>query len=304
MTQQSGGSSAGSDLPEAARNRMREINASHTWGSALSTPEFAAITGAGFDPVGQVLGTAVFHIGFTGSYGCAGAWSNYGGASTTQVSSGSWAPYAQLVKTMYAARRLALGRATAECKALGGDGIVGVKLRIGRFPAGGLEFTALGTAVRARSAVRPTQPFTSHVSGQEFAKLIHTGWVPTGLVLGISIAVRHDDWITRGQSRYRAGNQEVTGYTQLINQARHDARDQLRRNAMEHGGDGVVVDEVDLRIGERECPAYEGARDHIAEAVFLGTSIARFESPKRAPAGRPLMIMSLDPERRRSARLG
>ena len=59
--------------------------------------------------------------------------------------------------------------------------------------AGGLEFTALGTAVRARGNTRPKKPFTSHVTGQEFAKLIHAGYVPTGLVLGISIASRHDD---------------------------------------------------------------------------------------------------------------
>jgi uncharacterized protein YbjQ (UPF0145 family) len=285
---------------------MQEINASHTWGSALSTQEFSAIKEVGFDPVGQVLGTAVFHIGYAGNWGCAGAWSGYGGMGIgpAQVSSGSWAPYSQLVKTLYAARRLALARATAECKALGGDGIVGVTLRVGHFPAGGLEFTALGTAVRARSKTRPAQPFTSHVTGQAFAKLIHTGWVPTGLVLGISIATRHDDWLTRGQTRWRAGNQEVVGYTELINNARHDARDQLRRNAEQHGGEGVVVDEVELKIGERECPAYEGAKDHVAEAVFLGTSIARFERSRPAETGRPLMIMSLDPERRRLARLG
>jgi uncharacterized protein YbjQ (UPF0145 family) len=283
---------------------MKEINASHTWGSALSTQEFAAIKGVGFDPVGQVLGTAVFHIGYAGTYGCAGAWSGYGNVGPAQVSSGSWAPYGQLVKTLYAARRLALARATAECQALGGDGIVGVNLRVGRFPSGGMEFTALGTAVRARSVTRPAQPFTSHLTGQGFAKLIHNGWVPTGLVLGISIATRHDDWLTRGQSRWSAGNQEVTGYTELINNARHDARDQLRRNAQQHGGDGVVVDEVELKIGERECPAYEGAKDHVAEAVFLGTSIARFERSRPAETRKPLMIMSLDPERRRLARLG
>jgi hypothetical protein len=39
--------------------RMAEIRASGTWGSALSTAEFAAIKSAGFDPVGQALGAAV-----------------------------------------------------------------------------------------------------------------------------------------------------------------------------------------------------------------------------------------------------
>jgi uncharacterized protein YbjQ (UPF0145 family) len=195
---------------------------------------------------------------------------------------------------MYDARRTALSRAVAECVALGGDGIVGASLKVRRFVAGGLEFTALGTAVRARGSVRPKRPFTSHVTGQEFAKLLHSGYVPTGLALGISIASRHDDYRTRASLSRWAGNQEVPGYTQLINNARHDARNQLMKDARAHGGDGVVVDEIDLRIGERECPSYEGARDHIAEAFLLGTSIARFERTHPDPAPKALTIMRLD----------
>jgi uncharacterized protein YbjQ (UPF0145 family) len=281
-------------LPEVARARMTEIRQSKTWGSALSTQEFAAIESAGFDPVGQVLGTAVYHVGYAGRWGCSGAWSYFGG---TEVSSSAYAPFSQLVQTMYGARRLALSRAVAECQALGGDGIVGVKLRVGHFPAGGMEFTALGTAVRARSATHLANPFTSHVTGQEFGKLVHAGFIPTGLVLGISIATRHDDWRTYGQLRWTAGNQEVDGYTQLINHARHDARQQLERDARQHGGDGVVVDEMELRIRERECPSYENQRDHIAEAVFLGTSVARFDRSARAAGPKPLTIMTLNRER-------
>lgn len=284
-----------SELPEAARARMREIQGTATWGSALSTQEFNAIKGVGFDPVGQVLGTAVFQIGYQGGYGCSGAWSGYLGQNlSTDVSSRAWAPFSALVQSMYTARQTALARAVAECRALGGDGIVGASLTMRRFAAGGLEFTALGTAVRARGSVRPRQPFTSHVTGQEFAKLIHAGYVPTGLALGISIASRHDDYRTRASLSRWAGNQEVPGYTQLINNARHDARNQLMKDARKHGGDGVVVDEISLRIGERECPTYQGGRDHIAEAFLLGTSIARFERRHREDAPRALTIMRLD----------
>ena len=283
------------DLPEAARARMHEIRDSSTWGSALSTQEFNAIKGVGFDPVGQVLGTAVYQIGYQGGYGCSGAWSGYLGQNlSTDVSSRAWAPFAALVQAMYTARQTALSRAVAECTALGGDGIVGASLKVGRFVAGGLEITALGTAVRAHGNVRPRTPFTSHVTGQEFAKLMHAGYVPTGLVLGISIASRHDDYRTRAALSRWAGNQEVPGYTQLINNARHDARNQLMKDARRHGGDGVVVDEIDLRIGERECPAYQGGRDHIAEAFLLGTSVARFERSTREPAPKALSIMRLD----------
>ena len=60
---------AGRPRPGWPRSRR-----SGTWGSALTTDEFAAIRSVGFEPVGQVLGAAVYNIGYTGGYGCPGAW--------------------------------------------------------------------------------------------------------------------------------------------------------------------------------------------------------------------------------------
>ena len=88
---------------------------------------------------------------------------------------GSFGP---MVQIMYQARRQAIARMTAECEELGGHGVVGVLLTIGSFPAGGLEFKAIGTAVRAPGGVPLKRPFTSDLSGQDFAKLIMAGWVP------------------------------------------------------------------------------------------------------------------------------
>jgi uncharacterized protein YbjQ (UPF0145 family) len=299
----------GQGLPPAAQARLAEIRASGTWGSALSTPEFAAIRSAGFEPAGQVLGAAVYNVGYSGGYACPGSWggSYWGGVmpyqTTTQVSgSGGWGSFGPLVQTMYEARRKAIGRMSAECAALGGHGVVGVLLDIGPFPAGGLEFRAIGTAVRAPGAVYPRAPFTSHLSGQDFAKLIINGWVPAALVLGISIGARHDDWRTVSQSRWGAGNTEVSGYTDLVNSARHDARVQLEKDARAHGAEAVVTSRMDLRMRERECPVQEGRRDHIAEATFVGTAITRFDRTASLP-GPSLAVLSLDPQRRQAARV-
>jgi len=60
----------------------------------------------------------------------------------------------------------------------------------------------------------------------------------------------------------------------------------------------VVVDEVELRVRERECPPYPNARGHIAEAVFAGTAIARFGRSDRPTGPGPLTVMRLDRERR------
>jgi uncharacterized protein YbjQ (UPF0145 family) len=53
---------------------------------------------------------------------------------------------------MYQARQTAIDRMTAQCAALGGHGVVGVRLSRGSLPLGGLDFTAIGTAVRAGAA--------------------------------------------------------------------------------------------------------------------------------------------------------
>src|SRR5215472_8139739 len=205
-------------LPPAAEARLAEIRRSGTWGSALTSDEFAAIRSVGFETVGQVLGAAVYNIGYTGGYGCPGAWGSYGYSwgpnARTQVSSrGGYGSFGPLVNTMYEARRTAIGRMVEECAELGGHGVVGVRLSIGGFPAGGLEFKAIGTAVRAPGAPPLRQPFTSDLSGQDFAKLVMRGWMPAGLALGISIGARHDDWLTVGQTRWGSGNAEVIGYT-------------------------------------------------------------------------------------------
>ena len=308
------------ELPAAAEARMAEIRASGTWGSALTSDEFAAIRSVGFEPAGQVLGACVYNIGYTGGYACPGAWGNWGYGQVmpvrtrTQVSSRSgFGSFGPLVQAMYEARHKALDRMTAECEELGGHGVVGVRLTIGAFPAGGLEFKAIGTAIRApgvgpvstwpHRGSRPKRPFTSDLSGQDFTKLIMKGWVPAGLALGISIGSRHDDWLTVGQTRWGSGNAEVTGYTELVNDARHDARMQLERDVARLGGEGVVIADMEMRVRERECPVSEGRRDHIVEATTIGTAIARFSHAEQRHSGPTLAIMSLDPQRRQAARI-
>ncbi|MEU9720582.1 heavy metal-binding domain-containing protein [Streptomyces sp. NPDC047976] len=270
------------------------------WDSTLSTGEFAAVAGVGFEPVGQVLGTAVFNLGNTGAWACPGAWTTAGGPSSP------WDPsLAPLAKAVHAARRLAVARAVAECRTLHGDGIVGVRLTADPFPAGGTEFTAIGTAVRAvQSRIRPRQPFASHLGGQDFARLLHAGWVPTGLAFGVSLAIRHDDWRASGLTGRRrfAGNQEVDGHTRLLGHVRREARARLALDARRHGGgdgvvgDGVVGDDICLDVRETECPGSGSARDLIAEAVFVGTSIARFGRSGRPATTGPLTIMRLERE--------
>jgi len=196
---------------------------------------------------------------------------------------------------MYQARHTAIDRMTAECAQLGGHGVVGVRLSRGSFLLGGLEFTAVGTAVRAPGAAAGRrEPFTSDLSGQDFAKLIMTGWVPAGLALGISIGSRHDDRTTARQARWGSGNAEVAGWTELVNESRHDARLQLEVDVRRLGAEGVVIAAMQLRVSQRNCPVTVGRRDHIVEATLIGTAIARFSRARRHHAGPALTVMPLD----------
>jgi uncharacterized protein YbjQ (UPF0145 family) len=297
----------GVGLPPVAAARTAEAQRSGTWSSALSTGEFAAIRSVGFEAVGQVMGSAVYRVGsnasYWGYYDCGyqyAGYSTWSGGMAGVAISGEGSRARQLVDVLTQARYQAVGRLTAECTALGGDGVVAADLTIAPFPAQPdcLEFRVIGTAVRARGSVRPQRPFTTHLDGQGFAALVGAGWVPVALLVGLSIGVRHDDWSTRNQSRLRAGNQEVTGWSELVTATRHDARAQLTEQAGSTGADGVVLGGSGLRIWEEPCirsrnSGSENDRvDHVAESTLVGSAVAAFARREKPP--RTLTVMPLD----------
>jgi uncharacterized protein YbjQ (UPF0145 family) len=288
------------ELPGTARARLAGIRASGTWGSALSPAEFTAIRSVGFLPVGQAFGAGVFNIRNPGSHGCPTyrvkvERSAYRPRAARTVVSGSKGAnaFGPLVRALYQARRTAIRRMAAECSALGGHGVVGVRLDVEPFPGGGLEFRALGTAVRAPGGPAGRPPFTCELSGQDFTKLLLAGWAPVAIVLGISVGVRHDDDRTAAEATGSVWwNTEVSGHTELLNQTRRDATDQLRRDLLSRRASGVVTRAMEVRTEEYECKGLEGARDHMAEATIVGTAITRFaaDEERSARAGSQLVL--------------
>ena len=255
------------------------------WGSTLTCPELAAVTSAGFAPVGQVLGAAVYAAGSASGASCPG----------TEADPGTFVP---LVEATYQARHTAIDRMTAECAALGGHGVVAVRLSREPYPLGGLAFTAIGTAVRAVGAVAaPPAPFTSDLCGQDFARLIRAGWVPAGLALGLAIGGWHDDRATVRQARVWAGNAEMAGWTELVNRSRREARRRLEEDIRRIGAEGVVTADMEIRARQRDCPVATGRRDHVVEVTFIGTAIARFATADRGHAGPALAVMPLGARR-------
>jgi len=279
-------------LPPAAAARLEGMREARSWGSSLGVSEFGALSKVGFQPVGQVLGAAVYSVGDPGDEECP-----YGRAMRPGEGALPYRPAATgrllpvpptgaaaigsarpLVAVLYSARRSALRRMLAECSALGGLGVIGVTLTIGPFAGDEdvLEFRAFGTAVRAPGVISHAPPFASDLSGQDFTKLVAHGWMPVGIALGVAVGYRHDDWAVRSQTGITAGNVEVEGYTYLVRQVRTDARNELELDLVRMGAEGVVVREMQTRISHRRCPMLPLGKDHVVEATIVGTAITRF----------------------------
>ena len=291
--------------------------------SNLTVAEHHAIRSVGFTPVGQVLGSCVYVVGWTGAWNCglgygwgrgggsAGRWTGGsggfagGGTPGGGIAGGSYGGFgwgqgmARTVEApglrdaLYAARGTAMERMRAEATQVGGDGVVAVRLTVAPFQGIGTEFRAIGTAVRADGDVHPGRPFTSDLSGQEFAQLIAAGWVPAALLLGIAVMVRHDDWRSQPGS-WSWTNQEVVGYTDVTAAARSSARSRLAADTARFGdGATAVVRDMSLRIRRRSCAAGNDAHDHVAEAMVVGTAIVPFRHRGRNAPAPPLPVLRL-----------
>ena len=149
-------------------------------------------------------------------------------------------PQTRIAQALYSGRQTAIARMTAECTGLGGHGVVGAVVQVRDIPAESLttaaiEFKVIGTAVRARGCPPLTLPFTSDLSGPDFAKIMFAGWVPAGIAIGVSVAARHDELVASDRTRWGLGNGEVPAYTDLIVKVRQEARRHLEQSVRDLG---------------------------------------------------------------------
>jgi uncharacterized protein YbjQ (UPF0145 family) len=268
-------------LPDAARARLARYDEVGLKTSLLSVPGHVGVESVGVHPVAEVMGCIVQNIGWTGglNYGVGGGVGGY-------VGSVSFQPY---VQALYHGFDTALSRMTTEAKAMGADGIVGIRLTRSRLGDSSQEFVALGTAVRADSSRRPRRLFTTDLAGQDFAKLMQAGWVPVRIAIGIAVESQFLDWASRSQMSMMAGNTEVTAYTQLINRVRAKSRQAFASHARGTRADGAIVASMGLRSWHQEA----GNTPLLcAESSVFGTTIARFHTGQRAPT-KALKIMPL-----------
>jgi uncharacterized protein YbjQ (UPF0145 family) len=257
----------GSDLPSHARERLNIMRGDAThkslFTSDLSVNEFLLVREAGFDPVGLVVGSSIYHIGYQMA-----AWNQNQEMNV-------------LTQAMYHARELAMTRMEEEADALRADGIVGVRLEVTRHEWGEAlaEFVAIGTAIRARDgrSYRNARnlPFTSDLSGQDFWTLLRTGYRPVGMVMGN--CVYHVARQGVGQWFKQVGqNVEMTNYTQALYDARELAMERMQAEAIGLNAQGVVG----TQISERS----HGWGSHVIEFFAVGTAVISISDTHEVPA--------------------
>jgi uncharacterized protein YbjQ (UPF0145 family) len=278
----------GQGLPPAARARIERARTDHVVTSLLSPGGQAGVQSVGLEPVGEVMGCIVERIGWSGWGGCGMAYGGgFGGGGfappTRTSSTGGYGGYKPYVDALYRGYDTSLARMLMEAQALGADGVVGVSWTQAPLGEGDAhEFVARGTAVRARSQARPAYLFSTDLPGSEVTRLLHAGWVPAGLEIGISVSIRHDDYATRLAARSWSGqNVEVPGYTELVTYARADARARFEQRVARHGADAATVSDMSLHVWSIE-PS-DGHVDHVAHATVIGNAVLRFHAGKAAP---------------------
>jgi uncharacterized protein YbjQ (UPF0145 family) len=257
-------------VPDAARARLDQ-NKQGLFTSDLTINEFMLITDAGFDPLGLVVGSSIFHIGI-------------------QVA--NWSKNQEMTvlsEAMYQARDLAMTRMEEEADELGADGIIGVRLDVGRYNLGGhmAEFVAIGTAVRhhggALHRAPNGRPFTSDLSGQAFWTLLRTGHRPVGMVMGNCVYhVAHRGPLSTAAQAGK--NVELPNYTQALYSARELAMQRMQSEAQTLNAKGIVG--VDLQEKSH------GWGTRIIEFFVIGTAIVTSDTP--AAIAPPAMVLDLN----------
>jgi uncharacterized protein YbjQ (UPF0145 family) len=265
--------------PEAADSRLAQTagaSPSGVFTSDLSVSEYVLLGEAGFEPLGFVVGSSIYHVGLQ-----IGRWSQN---QELQV----------LTQAMYNARELAMSRMRSEADHLGADGIVGVELRMQMYAwgQGCLEFIATGTAVKhltGQGAHRAPDggAFTSDLSAQDFFRLLAAGSVPVAFVLGT--CVYHIAHQSAMQSLRQTGqNQEMIQFTQGVYEARELALTRMQAEATQAQSSGIVGVTVEVKNhvwGE-----------HATEFLATGTAIRRLADEHKLPdsSPKPTFTLGLD----------
>lgn len=266
-----------SGLPEAAVQRLRDMRGQgpkpKLFTSDLSSNEFLLVRQAGFTPLGLVMGSSIYHLGFQ----LANVFQSQEMDVATQA--------------LYQAREFAMTRMEEEADILGADGIVGVRLNVNTqaWGAGLVEFMAIGTAIKHDAGgnykTKDGRPFTSDLSGQDFWTLLQAGYRPVELVMGTCVYHVAHQGFKAALSKF-GKNAEMENFTQALYDARELAMSRMQAEAERQAANGIVG----ARVEENNF----GWDTHIIEYFAVGTAVVESEESELAKAAPQLVLPLTD----------
>jgi uncharacterized protein YbjQ (UPF0145 family) len=271
-------------IPTRAEERLAEEAGPHSklFTSDLSVAEFVLARDAGCQPIAQLMGSSIYHVGQIPDY--------KGKTAEMQVISDAHRE----------SRRLALGRLWQEATLVGADAVVGAQLRdrmitMGARGKGGddggevIEFTVVGTAVRAPFLTHPPgQPIITDLSGQDLWALVQDGWEPCGFFFDFC---KYHGWhVTSGSG----GTGEVTSANNVVETARKIVVDRVTEQARKASAEFVVGSDLTITVAEVPC-GYGGCKldDLDVNVSWFGTGIRKIPGWKTPTLDLPPRILSM-----------
>ncbi len=274
-------------IPLRAQERLAEEAGPNPrlFTSDLSVSEFLLARDAQAQPISQVMGSSIYHVGQIADY------------------KGSTGEITTISDAHRESRRRALARLWQEAALLGADAVIGAHLRermitMGSRGKGGddggevLEFTVVGTAVRAPWITHaPGNPVVTDLSGQDLWALAHEGFEPTGFLFDFC---RYHVWHVT-QDSVRGG--ELALATGSIERAKNLVAQKVLAQAQKFQAEFVVGSDIKVDIREVPCGFERCERNDLdIDVSWFGTGVRRIPTaPRRTHAEVPPLVLAMMP---------
>ncbi len=236
--------------------------------TSADAQEFFCQVDSGFMPLHFVFGNVAYSIGLGGSI--KGGFRKLVRGEVPQYS-----------KIFDHTRKLALERIVEDARRFRANAVVGIETTISPL-MGAQEMMMIGTASHHPLLDEyRTNPVTSDMTSQEMWNMVHIGYMPIQLVMGVSV---YSLGLAGGifATLQSLGGGEVSGLTEILYEAREKALARIEQAAEECGADdvvGVKTKVYDLGGG-------------LVEFMAIGTAVKKIPgAATRSPALPPQAII-------------
>jgi uncharacterized protein YbjQ (UPF0145 family) len=279
-------------IPLRAEERLAEEAGDNRrlFTSDLSVSEYLLARDARCEPISQVMGSCIFHVGQIADYK----------GATKEITT--------ISDAHRESRQRALARLQQEAALVRADAVIGVHLKdrmitMGARGKGGddggevLEFTVVGTAVKAPWITHPPgRPIITDLSGQDLWALQQDGYEPCGFLFEFC---RFHVWhVTQNAQQIGLGELEMA--SSAVEQARTIAATRLLAQAASCEAEFVIGSDIDVDVREVPCGFGGCPLDDLdVDVSWFGTGVRLIPHAKHKRHEVPPLLLSMMPVGRR-----